>query len=212
MPDRAPTQTPRPLLGKFCRCQEGATAVELALIIPPFLLIIFGLIELALIFVMSSNLTNATAYVARQVRVGTIIAPGVGQTSSVGAQLDLPDFKAAICNQISLVPTAACMSQLSVDVRTLSSFQSASPQSPIQNGTFSDKTFCYYSGSPGNIVEIRVYFIWDITTPLLLNMISNVSAANISGNSSSGNYRTISATEVFVNEPNSSTINTGAGC
>ena len=61
----------------------------------------------------------------------------VGTTTSSGNQLDVSAFKTAVCNQIAVVPAAAAIAQLQVDVRTLSSFGQAEPVSPIIGTTAS---------------------------------------------------------------------------
>lgn len=48
------------------RDRSGATAVEFGLVAVPFLVVVLGILELALIFLVSGTLDTATAAVARQ--------------------------------------------------------------------------------------------------------------------------------------------------
>jgi Flp pilus assembly protein TadG len=178
----------------------------------PLFFLLFGILELGLIFVLNFNLSNATAAVGRELRVGEVIAPGAAVTASTGTQLDLTDFKTAICSKIGLVPNATCMSQLQVDVRTLSSFQNQSLTNPLSGGTFTTTGFCYYSGGAGSVVELRAYYLWPIVTPVLLGGLVNVTSTVTGSGTSSGNWFAVSSTEVFKNEPSSSITNTSNSC
>jgi len=48
-------------LRAFGRARQGATAVEFAFIAGPLLMLIFGILELALVFMMSTALESATS-------------------------------------------------------------------------------------------------------------------------------------------------------
>jgi len=202
----------RRVFDKFANNRRGATAIEFCLVALPLLFLIVAILEIGLIFVMSFNLSNAAGAVGRELRVGEIIAPGASVTSSTGVQLDLSDFKTAICDRIQMVPKAICLSQLQVDVRTLSSFQNQSPPNPLSGGTFNTTGLCYYSGGAGSVVEFRAYYLWPIVTPLLLNGVVNVTSMQTSSGSNSGSWFALTATEVFKNEPSSSITNTSNTC
>ena len=178
----------------------------------PLFFLLFAILELGLIFVLNFNLSNASSAVGRQLRVGTVVAPGASVTSSSGTQLDLSDFKTAICNKIGLVPTATCMSQLQVDVRTLSSFQNQTAPNPLSSGTFNSTGLCYYSGAAGSVVEFRAYYLWPVITPVLLSGLVNATSIVTGSGTSSGNWFAVSSTEVFKNEPSNSISNTSNSC
>ena len=46
-------------LAGFARAEDGAAAVETALVATPFFLLIFGILQLAIIFLASASLENA---------------------------------------------------------------------------------------------------------------------------------------------------------
>ncbi len=202
----------RRVLNIFASDRRGATAIEFAFVALPLFFLLFATLELGLVFVLNLNLSNAAAALGRELRVGEVIAPGSSVTSSTGTQLDLSDFKAAICSKIALVPTATCMNALQVDVRTLSSFQNQTPPNPISGGTFSTSGLCYYSGPASSVVEFRAYYLWPITTPVLLSGLANVTKVVTGSGTSSGSWVAISTTEVFKNEPSSSITNTSNSC
>ncbi len=191
--------------------RRGAAALDFALVALPLIFLLFAIIELGLIFVMSLNLSNATTTIAREIRVGEMVAPGAAAAASSGAELDLSDFKSAICQNISLVSQSSCVSQLQVDVRTLSSYQSA-PTNPMSGKSFSTSGFCYYSGAAGSVVEIRTYYPWAIFTPFILTALANTTSLTTSNGTTTGNWFTVSSTSVFKTEPDPNISNTNAGC
>ncbi len=193
------------------RRRDGVAAVEFALVAMPFVFILFAIIEIGLIFVTNINLSNATLLLARQIRTGGIIAPGVATTSSSGVALSPADFKTAICNNLTMVPAAACTTQLQVDIRTQSSFGQASAN-PISGTTFDNASFCFYSGASGSIVEFRAYYLWPVATPVLLSALVNATSYKAGATTTAGNFYILRSAEAFKIEQNSSGANSGSGC
>lgn len=186
--------------------------LEFALVVIPFFFLAFGIIELALIFVANLCLSNATLNLARQVRVGSIVLPGSAVTSGSGNQMSLSSFKTAVCSGIPILSNSTCLSQLQVDVRTQSAFQNQSTPTPLASKNFSTNGFCFYSGTPGNIVTMHVYLVWPLLTPVLLSAISNANSLTTTAGTTTGTYFVLTTSEVFKNEPNSTSTNTGNGC
>lgn len=193
------------------RRRDGAAAVEFAIVATPFIFLLFAIIEIGLIFVTNINLNNATLLLARQIRTGGIIAPGSSATSSSGISLDLADFKTAICNNLPMVPSATCTTQLQVDIRTQSAFGTASP-SPFTGKNFSNSSLCYFSGAGGSIVEFHAYYLWPVATPILLSALVNATSYNSGSTSTSGNFYVLQSAEAFKIEPNSSGATATSGC
>ncbi len=199
-------------IARLFKDRSAATAVEFALISIPFFTLLFGIIELGLMFTLNVSLDSAIANFATQVRTGQVQAPGSAATSSSGAQMDLSGAKNAICNNIKLVPLSTCLSQLQLDVRPLSTFQSSSSPAPISGSTFNSTNLCYYSGNAGSIVQITGYYLYSILNPLLLPAFSHITSYTSSGGSASGYFFPIVATQVFKSENYATGSNTGAGC
>jgi Flp pilus assembly protein TadG len=195
---------------RFARNTRGAAALEFAMVALPLFTMIFAVMELALVLLISISLENAASSMARQIRVGSITAPGIAATASTASAPNLAGFKADLCNYILLVPSATCINQIQVDIQPFTNFTGVTLPSPISGQTFSTSGLCYASGVPGNIVLMRVYYLWPLLTPFLLNGLENVTS--YSGASGSGRWAAVSATEVFVNEPNASSIDTAATC
>jgi Flp pilus assembly protein TadG len=200
-------------LSDFSADQAGASAVEFALVAAPFLVILFGILELALIFIVNVSLSLATANFATQLRTGQLQAPGLSVTTSASPQIDLADAKILLCNQMPIVAQATCAQQMQIDVRPLTSFAQTSAAAPISGNTFNSANLCYYSGDAGNVVEIRTWFLYSIIDPLLLAAFSSVQNYLTSGSITvSGNFFPVTTTEIFKSENYTTASNTGAGC
>lgn len=165
----------RRLLARFARARGGATAVEYALIAGPFLLLVFAIIELALVSLISVTLENAVSDAGRKIRTGELQTAG-GTAAT---------FKASMCSEMSWVG-AACSGALTIDVRTFSGFSNSSTAASGAK----PNTPCWDPGGPGSTVLVRAYYSWPLITPLLQT-----------GLQTSGNKRLITAASTFANEP-----------
>jgi Flp pilus assembly protein TadG len=179
---------------RFVRAQRGATAVEFALISLPMLVMIFGLLEFAMMFLAMTTLDTATQWASRQIRTGEFQTSGANTRS---------DFKNLVCSQMSWL-SAKCTADLWLDVRTYSTFGGISA-APVPNPvTFNPATTCFSTGQPTDIVLVRAYFEWNLFTPLLNNALENMGAGS--------GMRLISSTTAFRNEPYNVNPPIGTAC
>ena len=143
---------------RFAKATGGAAAVEFALMAIPFFLLLFGVIELALIFLLSTTLDNAAGEVGRRIRTGELQTQGGATVQS---------FKTAICDTLGWLK-GDCESNLYVDVRTYDSFQTAGAAgAPVKNNAFDPSAFQFQLGQPNSIVVVRAYYKWPFITPLV---------------------------------------------
>jgi Flp pilus assembly protein TadG len=166
---------------RFMRRQDGAVAVEFALILVPFLALMFGIMETALVFFADQTLETAVADSAR------LIMTGQAQMQNLTAQT----FKDQVCSRI--YGLFNCPNGVYVDVETYSSFGSITNTPPLDNsGRLVTSNFVYQPGGPGDIVVVRLYYQWPIYVSLMnLSNLSNMSNHN----------RLLVATAAFRNEP-----------
>jgi Flp pilus assembly protein TadG len=160
---------------------KGATAVEFAMVALPLLLLLFSVLELAMIFLISTTLENATYNAARQIRTGNFQASGTPTAVA---------FKTAVCNDLSWLGSA-CTSKVEVDVRTYASFTNPSIPDPISNGNFNTGALTFVPGSPGDIVLVRAFYKWTLVTPYLTSGLQKLN----------GGVSVITASSLFRNEP-----------
>jgi Flp pilus assembly protein TadG len=183
-------------LHRFARARRGAVAVEFAFVIFPFLLLLFGIVELALVFTVSTTLEAATESAARRIRTGEF---------QTGASTSKVDFRDLVCQRMSWLQ-ASCASTLIVDVRTFAvdDFTSLAANTPQPGSTFDPNTTCFSPGKPTDLVLVRTYFPWKLFTPLLNAGLQNMGAGS--------SKRLISAVATFRNEPYSNDAAQGAKC
>ena len=75
-------------LRRFSRARGGATAVEFALVILPFLGLVFATLELGMMFLVSTTLESSAQEAARTIRTGQFQS-GAGTAAA---------YKNAVCN------------------------------------------------------------------------------------------------------------------
>jgi Flp pilus assembly protein TadG len=166
---------------RFARHQRGAVAVEFALILLPFLALMFGIMETALVFFADQTLETAVADSAR------LIMTGQAQNQNLTAAT----FKNAVCARV--YGLFDCQNGIYVNVQTYSSFGSISYTPPLDtNGNLVSSNFVYQPGGPGDIVVVQLFYQWPIYVSLMnLSNLSNMSNHN----------RLLVATAAFRNEP-----------
>jgi len=167
---------------RFRRDEKGATAVEFAIVAAPFFFMLFALIELALVFWVSTILEDAVRASARRIRTGQV------QTSG---DASLAAFRNDVCNRMVFLQTH-CQSNLSLDVRTYPQWSTANPPDPVQaNGDFNPGNLTFVPGGPEDIVMVRAYYRWKLFTPFLSQALSKLK----------NNEAVVTATSAFRNEP-----------
>jgi Flp pilus assembly protein TadG len=177
----------RLLPGRAARCfvrrQDGAAAVEFALVAAPFLALIFAILETALVFFASQTLEAAASDSARQIMTGQVQAAGYNQD----------DFKRqVVCSFLqSGVSLFDCEHGVTVDVKSYASFAAINTAPPVVNGKLDTANLTYTPGAAGDIVVVRLYYQWPIYVSLLGNDLANLNGGN----------RLLVATAVFRNEP-----------
>ncbi len=164
---------------RFYRNETGATALEFALIATPFFFLLFAIIEITMVFFVSISMEHATMEVARTIRTGE----AQKASGSAGKFLD------AVCAEMNaLVP---CAGNVYIDVRTYADFGDVTMSTPIDDDELDNGNFKYDAGKAGDIVVVRVFYVWQLNTPMLGTVFSNLS----------GDRRLIAATTAFRNEP-----------
>ena len=171
----------RGVLTRFSRGRSGSTAVEFAMLALPFLGLLFGIIELGMIYLISTTLDNATTDAARQIRTGQLQTAGGATATSFGT---------LVCNEMSWLGSN-CSANLSVDVRTFTTFSSTNIAEPITSGVFSSSSLLFQIGGPGDIVLVRTYYPWQLVTPFLDGSVANLSNGQM----------LIQSSTTFRNEP-----------
>jgi Flp pilus assembly protein TadG len=181
--------------------QRGAAAVEFAMIVTPFVFMLFAIIQLALYFMVQVTLDNAAAVAARELRTGQIVAQSDSDTA------DRTTLMTLVCANMSWlqgqcqggVTNGNATQFLTVDVRPLGAYTTSVPTPSATGGAASGT--CFNSGSAGTPVEFRAYYRWQLVTPILMGSLQNFSSG----------ISELQSTEVFQIEPNGQT-NSSSSC
>jgi Flp pilus assembly protein TadG len=164
---------------KLLRREDGAAAIEFAIVATPFLALMFAIMETALMFLAGQTLETTVQNSSR------LILTGQAQNNSY----DMSAYRTAMCQSLSVIFT--CNNVL-IDVQTAQTFSSANTSLPIQNGQLQNN-FGFSPGNPGDIVVVRLMYQWPVYVQLLglASALSNMS----------GNMNLMMATAAFRNEP-----------
>jgi Flp pilus assembly protein TadG len=164
----------------YAEDNRGAAAVEFAMISLPFFFLIFGLMEVCLLFIMSTVLEHSISEASRQIRTGQAQQGGFTEVA----------FRQLVCDQ--LFDLLDCDSKLYVDVQELANFGSANMDLPFAgNGSVDDSGFGFNPGGPNEIVAVRAFYEWELMTPIMSAPLANMP----------GSKHLIQANSVFRNEP-----------
>jgi Flp pilus assembly protein TadG len=172
----------RRFIGRFARGRRGAAAVEFALVSIPFFALMFGIIEVGLIYFVATTLEAATNEAARQIRTGQLQGQATPETAA--------GFKTLICGQLAWLGSN-CTNNLTVQVQTFSSFQTVTQPSPIVNGQINQNNLTFSLGGPGDIVLVQAFYQWTVLAPALDRI----------GTPLNGGKMLLTSTSVFRNEP-----------
>jgi Flp pilus assembly protein TadG len=163
----------------FLKDESGANAVEFALIAGPFLVLLVGLLEVCMIFIVTTTLEHGAAEATRQIRTGEL--------QNAGASAEA--FKTIVCdNTFGLLD---CDDQLKVDVRVFDTFGNTSGNDPLADGELTDDDMAFDAGEGSDIILARVYYEWNIITPVLGRAMANMGT----------DKRLLQASVAFRNEP-----------
>lgn len=179
---------PLRLACRLIRRQEGAAAVEFALVAVPFLALLFAILQTALVFFAGQVLESATAEASRLILTGQAQTTDFTTGAASPTGYSAADFRNAVCEHIFGLFSCG---GIQVSVQTYSSFASVNTTSlPVTNGQFDSTKLKYDPGGPGCIESVQVFYQWPMFVSLLGDSLSNL-----------GNSRLLIATSVFRVEP-----------
>lgn len=166
--------------------EDGATAVEFSIVALPFFVLMFGLIEISLIFMMSTMMDVGIGSAARSIRTGEFQAASEGMSES-----EMKDaFRARVCD--AMADLFNCRNKLFMDVRTVGQFSDVDPVDPLDDDDeIDDGALIFENSGREDIVVVRAYYKWDLIMPGLTAPLANLP----------GNSRLLQSTVVLRNEP-----------
>jgi Flp pilus assembly protein TadG len=161
--------------------EDGAAAVEFALVAAPFLALVFAIIETAVVFFAGQTLETAVADTSRLILTGQAQQQNFNQAA----------FKQALCARI--FGLFDCANGIKVDVKKYSSFGGSDTSKPLDGQGNLQAGFGsnYEPGGPGDIVVVRAVYEWPVYVQLLGFNLADMQNGK----------RLIMATASFRNEP-----------
>ncbi len=166
---------------RWRRDEDGATAVEFAIIAMVFFWLFIGIVEIGMMMIFNSGLEDGVARAGRMIRTGQVQNGG----------LSAAQFRDKICDQVVL--KTSCKSRLIVDVQKFPDF--------AHIGTLTEPTLDktgkltapsnFVPGSAKQVVVVRAFYDWKFFTPLIGQLMSNIG----------GNRFLLSVATTFRNEP-----------
>ena len=135
---------------RFRDAEQGATAVEFALIAPAFIASLFAIIQTTLFLFAQQTLQTAA------VEAGRLIMTGSAQTSGMTSA----QFASQVCPLVSALFNCG---NLLINVQNYSSFSSASTSAPqLYNAQGQLNTGNYSLGTQSEIMVVQIAYPWPI--------------------------------------------------
>jgi Flp pilus assembly protein TadG len=146
--------------------EDGAAAIEFALVALPFLLLLLGMFEVGLIFFAGTSLQAAVESAARHIRTNDL-----GASPSAAQSV----FKQLICDRAEFLKCGL----IQVNVETKPDFSTASFSSPIKkDGTLDPKLSKFTPATGCQVVLVRAFYEWPTFTPMLSALLGNLKDGN----------------------------------
>ena len=166
---------------RFLRGRDGGVVTEFALVAAPFIALVLAILQVGLIYFAQEALETDVEASARQVLTGQALANGLTQSQ----------FASVVCANS---PGLFTCGNFMIDLQPAPSFSGANVSAPTLTFDANGKptnAWQYNLGGPGQIMVMRVMYMWPVFLgPLALNL------ANVSNGT-----HLLMSTAVFRNEP-----------
>ena len=182
-------------LVRFAKNQTGTTAIEFAMVIGPFLFLLFGIISVGFYFFVTFSLEHAVESASRVIRTGQAQDSSGGKTP-----LTVATFMAKICEK--LPPFMQCgtsTDKIRVHVQTHTGYGTVSAPTCVDNAgaLIPAASQVYAPGGTSAIVLVGVCYEWELSKSMasIPYWIAPQSARMANGST------LIQAATTFTNEP-----------
>jgi Flp pilus assembly protein TadG len=143
---------------KLANDERGTTAIEFAMVIGPFLFLLFGIISTGFYFFIVFSLEHAVESAARVIRTGQ------AQTQQPNA-MTATEFKSLVCAKLpSFMDCAGASSKIRIHVENFGSYDVSSTQECIDSGTnnlIATTNQAFNMGGASTPVLVTVCYEWE---------------------------------------------------
>ena len=201
---------PKPLSGKnksqlkktgFLKDDSGVAAIEFAMLGLPFFLILFSVMEIAMVFFGNTNIEYATREAARLIRTGQA-QTGVdfaredddGDGSPNTGNITASEFKNLVCDKMFIVSN--CKSKIHIQVKTFDDWGDVDADAlslPITTGGVHDASIHNEFEQPGSC---KITVVRSFIERTLIAQIPGIGVSNLSN----GNLLQVGSA-IFQTEP-----------
>ncbi|EGD60518.1 TadE-like protein [Novosphingobium nitrogenifigens DSM 19370] len=159
---------PFAFLARLMRDEKASTAMEFAIAAPFLIGILMATFEIIILFLAQAALETTAEGAARYVLTGQAQTNFTGVKDSNGKVITTPQqqFAAYVCTQMSSFMSC---NNLYVDVNSGSDYTTVDLSVPqftfdATNNYKVTNTFNYNPGTQGQIVAVRLFYIWSVTS------------------------------------------------
>lgn len=172
----------RSIFRHYRRSQSGVTAIEFAMVAPPFFALMMAIFEVGIMLFSEYVIEHGVSKASRMIRTGEVQAVPMNATQ----------FRTLVCG--NLAGYLNCETDLHIDVRAFANFDDVVLPAPLTaEGELSAAVTTsseFDPGDPTQVVVVRVYYAWPLFAPGMTYM----------ANMSEGR-RLLAAGAAFRNEP-----------
>lgn len=152
------------ILKRFKADSRGSTAIEFSMLILPFTLLVFAVIETCISFAAQQIMANVTDDISRDIRTGQLKPTAITAAS----------LRTSICDGISVLVSTGCPG-LEVDLKAYANFSAVPTTIPYTaSGDLNTSGFTTAPGGPQSINSLRVFYRWPIMTDFMRIYLSTI--------------------------------------
>lgn len=149
---------------RFRTAEDGATAIEFAMLGLPFFALLMAIIETALLFFAGQYLESSVDQVARMVRTGQL-----------DETLTQAELRQEICDSASILFNCDA---LNIDMQVVARFADLGDRPAPEEGKLNPDAFGFTAAGPTEIVMLTVMSEWPIYTHYLQKYLSDLDSKN----------------------------------
>ncbi len=151
---------------RFGRADGGSVAIEFGVLILPFCLLVFAILESCIAFAAQQVLANATDDIAREFRTGQIKPAAVVNDPLL--------VRKKICAKLEVLVATGCP-ELEVDLKTFTTFKEAADRRvPFKDNDIDTADFSIEPGLSSSKNQLRVFYRWPVMTDFMRKSMSNL--------------------------------------